>query len=264
MANRDMGLSYHCFTGTSHERLAMKRGNAVRRGRCPMKEVPRLYSNTWMAFVLAVASVLWLGSASTLSGQSGGNSNGRGNGVQGNPGRSGDNPGSSVSSQARSHAAQNIPENAGPGKKKDTLTISPQTSSVDGRSVEPVKPSDEAQQWRYLFCPAGTSLHQTFPVRFQLENTNGTSEESAKILLDAAGRLADDATFSLGFDLVEEFTITDNNAVTTVNVQIDRDDLQDGAYNLNVKIQAWPPRRIRPAHATIRILVLVGSACPAI
>ena len=131
-----------------------------------------------------------------------------------------------------------------------------QPSSGSAGNVSPATPSDEANQWRYAMCLAGgSSLSQTFPVRFRLDNTNDIPSQTATILLDAAGRLADDATF------LEEFPLADNGALLTQNISVVTSALDDGAYTLNVQIQARPQRRVRPPHATIRIHILVGAAC---
>ena len=205
-----------------------------------MKKSPGIYPNRWITSVLTIVCALWLLNASTLRGQSQGRGNQSGN--------------ASSNSQAGGQFQGRGNQSGNARGQQDLLTVVAQESF--GALL--TRPSDESNQWRYALClPSGSSLDQTFPISFQLHDGNGTSPETADIFLDVAGRLVDSATVS-----DDEFSISDSDTTpSTETIHVVTDVLRDGAYNLNVQVQARPQRRVHPPHATVLIHVLVGSAC---
>lgn len=135
---------------------------------------------------------------------------------------------------------------------KDTLQVTAQTSYGSAGSVSPTVPGNAPNQWFYAFSlSAGGSLSQTFPVEFQLDNTNSTLGQSVMVSFNPVGFLGPFIT------VPASFSISDNSVPVTYNIVISTPALQPGDYVGNVQIRARPD--VTMPHDTIHIQVHVNS-----
>jgi hypothetical protein len=140
--------------------------------------------------------------------------------------------------------------------RKDELVVSAQTSFGSAGNVAPTVPGNSYRQWFYFFClPTGGSLNQTFPLQFQLNDTNGTSGESVPVSFNADGSISSSTTSPAGFN------ISDNGAVQNKSFTVATGILADGEYTINLQIPAPLNNKVNLSHDTIHVHVTVGSGC---
>ena len=139
---------------------------------------------------------------------------------------------------------------------KDDLIVTAEPSFGSAGSVSPTVPGNATKQWFYSFClPSGSSLNQTFPLKLQLNNSNGTTGESASISFNANGSLS-------GVTVVPNtFSTSDNGVAQAQNITLATGPLADGTHSVNVQISADPSSKVASSHNTIHIQVVVGSGC---
>ena len=140
--------------------------------------------------------------------------------------------------------------------RKDELVVSAQTSFGSAGNVAPTVPGNSYRQWFYFFClPTGGSLNQTFPLQFQLNDTNGRRGESATVSFDADGSISSFTTPPAGFN------ISDDGLVQNKSFTVDTGILADGEYTINLQIPAPLINKVNLSHDTIHIHVTVGAGC---
>lgn len=140
--------------------------------------------------------------------------------------------------------------------RKDELVVSAQTSFGSAGHVAPTVPGNSYRQWFYVFClPTGGSLNQTFPLQFQLNDTNGTSGESVPVSFDADGSISSFTTPLAGFNISDDGAVQNKSFTVTTGI------LVDGEYTINLQIPAPLNNKVNLSHDTIHIHVTVGSGC---
>lgn len=140
--------------------------------------------------------------------------------------------------------------------RKDELLVSAQTSFGSAGQVAPTVPGNSYRQWFYAFClPTGGSLNQTFPLQFQLNDTNGTSGESASVSFDTDGSISSSTTPPAGFNISDDGTVQNKSFTVATGI------LADGEYTINLQIPASLNNKVNLSHDTIHIHVTVGSGC---
>ncbi len=140
--------------------------------------------------------------------------------------------------------------------QKDELVVSAQTSFGSAGDVAPTVPGNSYRQWFYSFClPIGGSLNQTFPLQFQLNDTNRRSGEAASVSFNAVGSLSSSIILPAGFE------ISDNNSIQSTRFTVATGILADGEYTINLQVPASPINKVSLSHDTIHIHVTVGSGC---
>jgi len=135
---------------------------------------------------------------------------------------------------------------------KDTLVVTAQTSFGSAGSVSPTVPGNAPNQWFYAFSlSSGGSLSQTFPVDFQLNNTNNNTPQSVTVSFNAVGGLGGSVT------VPGSFSISDNGVTQSYNITISTGALAPGDYGANVQVKANP--NVQMPHDTIHIQVHVSN-----
>lgn len=140
--------------------------------------------------------------------------------------------------------------------RKDELVVSALTSFGSAGHVAPTVPGNSYRQWFYVFClPTGGSLNQTFPMQFQLNDTNGRSGESATVSFNADGSISSATTPPTGFNISDDGAVHDKKFTVATGI------LADGEYTINLQIPASLSNKVNLSHDAIHIHVTVGSGC---
>lgn len=205
--------------------------------------------------VLTVGGLLVSSSATIVRAQNG---NGRGNPFEGPPGLAGEAPGNAGGNDNGQAKGQGNGNKGGNGKKsgKDSLEVIAKAATGNAGTITPLLPGDDAANWRYVAClPNATSINETIPLEFRLLDANDHPGDSVDVEIDPVGRLSDLVS------VPSRFTLLDNGSVATKNILVTANEVSDGAYTLNLRIEATPQRGVELSQRMVHVHFLVGKAC---
>jgi hypothetical protein len=142
---------------------------------------------------------------------------------------------------------------------KDTMTVTAGNSTDLG--IQPFVPGNAQNQWFYNYTcvQTGTSLSDTIPITFTLDNAGGGSI-IANVTLTAHGNPTLAGAISFSPNAVP-FAVTAGGSTVTEDIVISTGALAVGVYDANVQISTDMPSKVTLNHDTIHIRVLVANDC---
>jgi hypothetical protein len=143
---------------------------------------------------------------------------------------------------------------------KDNMTVTAGKSTL--LNITPFVPGNAQNQWFYNYTcvQTGTSLSDTLPISFTLDNARGDTL-TATVTLNANGNPTLAGAISFSPDTTGSFNVTGGGSTVTEDIVIATGNLSAGTYDANVQISTNQPAKVTLNHDTIHVRVVVADNC---
>ncbi len=140
---------------------------------------------------------------------------------------------------------------------KDTLVVTALPSTNPSPTVTPVLVGSGggSSNYFYIFSSSACIVTRTFPVQFDLNNSDPGYSGGATISFGAGGSLKNYVT------LPADFLISEGQS-TTKDIVLSTPCLDPGDYNAEVQVAVDPNRYVKIEHAQIHIRLRIGNPGP--
>ncbi|MGH8248430.1 MAG: hypothetical protein ACREUU_18580 [Gammaproteobacteria bacterium] len=139
------------------------------------------------------------------------------------------------------------------GPPKDTLVVTALDSTSPAPTVSPVLQNEGggSMNYFYVYAPADCSA-RTFPVQFQLNNTDPNYSGGATVSFNAAGGIASGVTLPASFSINESDGTVIKNIVVTPPCA-------PGDYLTNIQVMVHPNSSVIVEHSSIHFRIRLGD-----